>query len=111
MPGMVFTPRRLSVLCSRLSSVLVVLCTAFFFLYRHAWGPILAGPLSLLPSIACGPQLPTGGLWAAAACRATPCAVAHLRTVPLPPVRTTPAIFCRRSTFICRADGGSNEGN
>lgn len=32
MPGMVFTPSRLSVLCSRLSSVLVVLCTAFFFL-------------------------------------------------------------------------------
>ena len=32
MPGMVFTPRRLSVFCNRLSSVEVVLCTAFFFL-------------------------------------------------------------------------------
>ena len=32
MPGMVFTPSRFSVLCSRLSSVEVVLCTAFFFL-------------------------------------------------------------------------------
>ena len=32
MPGMVLTPSRLSVFCSRLSSVLVVLCTAFFFL-------------------------------------------------------------------------------
>lgn len=32
MPGMVFTPSRFSVLCSRLSSVCVVLCTAFFFL-------------------------------------------------------------------------------
>jgi hypothetical protein len=32
MPGMVLTPRRLSVFCSRLSSVVVVLCTAFFFL-------------------------------------------------------------------------------
>ena len=31
-PGMVFTPKRFSVFCSRLSSVVVVLCTAFFFL-------------------------------------------------------------------------------
>ena len=43
MPGMVFTPRRLSVFCNRLSSVEVVLCTAFFFLQgteqdqRSAW--------------------------------------------------------------------------
>jgi hypothetical protein len=32
MPGMVFTPSLLRVLCKRLSSVVVVLCTAFFFL-------------------------------------------------------------------------------
>jgi hypothetical protein len=33
--------------------------------------------------------------------RASMLPVAHRRTVPLPPVRTTPAIFWRRSTFIC----------
>jgi len=32
MPGMVFTPSRFSVFCSRLSSVDVVLCTALCFL-------------------------------------------------------------------------------
>jgi hypothetical protein len=32
MPGIVLTPRRLRVFCKRLSSVLVVLWTAFFFL-------------------------------------------------------------------------------
>ncbi len=31
-PGMVLTPSRFSVLCSRLSSVVAALCTAFFFL-------------------------------------------------------------------------------
>lgn len=30
----------------------------------------------------------------------------HRRTVPLPPVRTTPAIFWRRSTFICNMQHG-----
>ncbi len=35
MPGMVFTPKRFSTLWSRLSSVVVVLCTAFFFLREH----------------------------------------------------------------------------
>lgn len=38
MPGMVFTPRRFSVFCSLLSSVDVVLCTAFFFLRASARG-------------------------------------------------------------------------
>lgn len=33
--GMVFTPSRLSVFCSRLSSVEAVLWTAFFFLCNH----------------------------------------------------------------------------
>ncbi len=36
MPGMVFTPSRFSVFCRRLSSVEVVLCTAFFLLHAAA---------------------------------------------------------------------------
>ncbi len=34
MPGMVFTPSLFNVLCNLLSSVVVVLCTAFFFLKK-----------------------------------------------------------------------------
>lgn len=30
---------------------------------------------------------------------------AHRRTVPFPPVRTVPAIFCSLSTFICETPG------
>merc|ERR1719443_1551658 len=55
--GIVFTPRRLSVFCRRLSSVPAVLCTAFFF----------------------------------------------RRTVPFPPMRTSPAMRCSFSMFICVA--------
>ncbi len=49
MPGMAFTPRRFSVFCSRLSSVDVVLCTAFFFLrdcHTSAAAQTRAQPLS-----------------------------------------------------------------
>jgi hypothetical protein len=47
MPGMVLTPSLFKVLCNLLSSVVVVLCTAFFFLcYKAA----ISKPHTLSPS-------------------------------------------------------------
>ncbi|GIL89354.1 hypothetical protein Vretifemale_17179, partial [Volvox reticuliferus] len=44
MPGIVFTPRRFRVFCNRLSSVDVVLCTAFFFLLTEPLPPVRTAP-------------------------------------------------------------------
>lgn len=79
MPGMVFTPSLLRVLCKRLSSVVVVLCTAFFFLrdnqaIRACASTHASCDRSRLPQ--------------------------YLRTVPLPPVLTAEAIFINLSRSI-----------
>ena len=44
MAGMLFTPRRFSVFCRRLSSVVVVLCTIFFFRRAEPLPPVRAPP-------------------------------------------------------------------
>lgn len=91
MPGMVFTPSLLSVFCKRLSSVEVVLCTAFFFLRGEE--PIRRRASGCLEHDHLGP----GGAdrWCTA-----PGAGTNLRTVPLPPVLTADAIFMSLSRSI-----------
>jgi hypothetical protein len=92
MPGMVLTPRRFSVLCSRLSSVVAVLCTAFFFLCDTANQAALSVYSCIPPPSRAFAQH-----------RSPPVAhprtadITHLRTVPFPPVLTAEAILANLS--------------
>jgi hypothetical protein len=56
MAGMLLTPSRFSVFCNRLSSVVVVLCTAFFFRRTdplppvRTWAAIFANFSGFMPA-------------------------------------------------------------
>jgi len=106
MPGMVLTPMRFKVPCRRLSSVEPVLWTAFFFLQsRASGGEKMCESRGKRESKG---RVRVEGLQGTFDCMHVSYvsldgmrnAVTHLLTVPLPPVRTVPAIFCNFSTFI-----------
>ncbi len=96
MPGMVFTPSRFNVFCSRLSSVDVVLCTAFFFLN----GAIQTALIEDAPRSRHQHPAPRAG---AAPSLGKHGSAAYLRTEPFPPVRTAPAIRMSFSRSILPA--------
>lgn len=97
MPGMVFTPSLFRVFCKRLSSVDVVLCTAFFFLRVH--DPISHGASTHARAVT--DQRSSGRVAKRAALLSI--SATDLRTVPLPPVLTAEAIFISLSRSIAAA--------